>query len=200
MSNINQEAFERARKKSVKETKIELSKEKVLKMFKRAAVVNILAGMLLASSVMIGVDKFSEAIDRNAIVSEEAQFGKSIVSRHTHRTADNKNYYFDTTSIAYDLMDDMENYPENLYGVYRGIDYKVVENMNSIFYIVHNSQDVEKKWEFQDYSSLTDFCEAKGFKNDQGVDYEAFMKYLHKIIIAKHNAEEYEAQVSAIRK
>jgi len=119
-----------------------------------------IAGVAVVGGLAYGVSKIEDA----NLVKETV--GYQSVVENTHRTEDNKGYWYDTTAIASDLASS-SNYDDDVYGAYYKVNadgYNVLGTMDDI--IAQSS----------DYPDFTNYLKEHGLvKADGSIDVDKYM-------------------------
>lgn len=136
----------------------------------------------IKDSIDFGFFEFQNNAIYNTELTKLSDEINYIVSNNTHRTQNNDGYFYSTDAIARDiLVYDGDYDPEAvLFGVYKRINYDVVNKMDEIFrclniYIEAQPDKYSKEVKLAcNYSSFTDYLTAHGFNSID--DYKAAMQ------------------------
>lgn len=192
--------YEKAYKKSCDVMKVEYKEEKVKIDVKKLEKILIIAGLTIAitSSTITGLAVNSiNDFSKNAQVTEYISEYSNIVLNNTHRTKDNKNYWYDIGAIASELLEDKETFLEKFYTVYRNIGYNEESrrsNLDNILLTVSSyiSGSEEKYPGFEKYDSFDDFMIKNNFVDKKGKPSEKeYEKAMIEYINAKSTIESF---------
>lgn len=121
-------------------------------------------------------------------VSEELYSNLNIVSRHTYRTEDGNNYWYDLNGIVNEILDSKINPHINLYAAYSNFNYDADENMNKILKML-SSKSSEGSF-FYDVNSFNSYLNKMSISSTK--DYHNIMKHLLNLYLDPTKNAEFE--------
>lgn len=141
-------------KVSVDERKKVKTDSKTMDIFKKTAA--FIAGIAVIGGLAAGISYGRSKIEEANLAKETV--GYQSVVENTHRTEDNKGYWYDTQAIASDLASS-KDYDDDVYGAYYRVNadgYNVDGTMNDII-----SQS-------SDYTDFKDYLRSQGLIKEDG--------------------------------
>lgn len=156
------------------------------KLIKCSLYIGLIAGTFnLATSVSTAISNaptvvIDEYIDEN---------GLNIVSRNTHRTEDNRNYYYSHQQIAKEILRS-DNQEFLIYICFREMDSKTYEkysnqevrNMDDVFYQLNKQSENDSV--YKEYDSFKEYLIKSGYSNNNGdPDYKMYDHYMQERLL-----------------
>lgn len=127
------------------------------------------AGAITASAAIGGgvkaYDSVSDTLAINAMVNE---FQSDTINPETHRTDDNKHYFYDYTDIENSMEDDYESYPEAVYLCTEAI----------------GEYQTDKVLQYSNYKSYDNFLKENNY-----IDKDDFMHKMKKEVLLNKDVE-----------
>lgn len=128
----------------------------------------LLAGAVIGACLTIEISNLTETMHDNAIINGLAsEFFDDVVLPATHRTADNKNYFYDYMVMAQKIQE-MDNFDEGVYYLIRQI----------------GEEQTDLVLEHTDYKNFTNYKKVRGYE-----DTKEFKKNARKMILLEDNIE-----------
>ena len=181
---MSREQIENAKNKSINKDQIRVIKRK--KKLARAFLVTAITGMLIGGSVHALSSNIHDNIEISQILEETNEYGEKLVNSNTHRTADNKGYYYAEEKIAEGLLEDPTMFDANLYGVYGHIGYSQVNRMEEMDKVMYWVKLLNKDENLVTYDKFEDYYRQKGFVDKEGnFDAKSFRKNAAELIEAQ---------------
>ena len=128
--------------------------KKTMEVYKKTAL--FVAGVTAVCALVFSGLSVSKAMETYNLAKNT--IGYQSVDENTHRTEDNKGYWYDTTTIASDIASS-NDYDDNIYGAY----YKIDSNGANVFGTMN---DIIAK--SSDYTDFTDYLRDHGLLKDDG--------------------------------
>ena len=128
--------------------------KKTMEVYKKTAL--FVAGVATVCALVFSGLSVSNALETYNLAKNT--IGYQSVDENTHRTEDNKGYWYDTDSIASDIVSS-NDYDDNIYGAY----YKIDSNGANVFGTMN---DIIAK--SSDYTDFKDYLKDHDLLKDDG--------------------------------
>lgn len=163
----SKEIYSNIQKNSVNTKTIEVTRKK--KNIKKALITLCLMSLATGFLASMSTNKLVEISDVNHAIMPYNE----LVSKHTHRTENNENVWYNGHEIGKELLNDGKVEDEEIFGVYKAMEFNSKENMDKV---VEGAQI---------NSNFENYLRDLGFVKDGKIDYNKYEELMTERLISK---------------
>ena len=158
-----------------REKRITMQKSQYIKRLKVLVATSVISTMLALGIGNVIIENFQDSLTLSSLSRD---FQMEVINPETHRTNDNKHYFYDYSDLA-KYIKSMDNFDEGVY------------------FLTDNIGDYQTGLvlKYTDYGSFTNYKEAKGYEST-----DAFRKDMQKRILVTEEIKEKEQELAKMQK